>query len=43
MRLPIGQAAAMIGVSVTTLRRWEKSGKLVANGRTLGGHPWWLP
>lgn len=38
MRVAIGHAAIMIGVSISTLRRWEKSGKFTPNGRTLGGH-----
>lgn len=33
----IGEAAEALGVSVTTLRRWEASGKLVA-AHTAGGH-----
>ena len=33
----IGEAAAVLGVSITTLRRWEASGKLVAE-HTAGGH-----
>ena len=33
----IGEAASALGVSITTLRRWEASGKLVAE-RTAGGH-----
>lgn len=33
----IGEAAAALGVSITTLRRWEKSGKLTAK-HTAGGH-----
>jgi len=33
----IGEAAAALGVSITTLRRWEKSGKLVPE-HTAGGH-----
>lgn len=32
----IGQAAAILGVSVDTLRRWEREGR-VAFGRTEGG------
>ncbi|MEF3193341.1 MAG: MerR family DNA-binding transcriptional regulator, partial [Halothiobacillaceae bacterium] len=33
----IGEAAKALGVSITTLRRWEASGKLVAE-YTAGGH-----
>lgn len=35
--LTISEAAAVLGVSVTTLRRWEKEGKL-APERTRAGH-----
>ncbi|MEX3900877.1 IS607 family transposase [Paraburkholderia sp. BR10954] len=33
----IGEAARSLGVSVTTLRRWEASGRLTAE-HTVGGH-----
>jgi len=33
----IGEAAKVLGVSITTLRRWEASGRLVAD-RTAGEH-----
>ena len=33
----IRQAAAVLGVSISTLRRWEAQGKIVA-GHTAGGH-----
>lgn len=33
----IGEAAAGLGVSITTLRRWEAQGRLVAE-HTAGGH-----
>ena len=33
----VGEAATLLGVSVSTLRRWEREGKL-APERTLGGH-----
>ena len=35
-QIRIGQAASILGVSVDTLRRWEKEGR-VAFGRTAGG------
>ena len=38
MYLSIGQAAKMIGVSVSSLRRWERNGKIVPDFRTPGGH-----
>ncbi len=36
--ISIGTAAAILGVSVVTLRRWEKLGKLVCGFRTFGNH-----
>jgi IS605 OrfB family transposase len=33
----IGEAASALGVAITTLRRWEASGKLIAD-HTAGGH-----
>jgi excisionase family DNA binding protein len=33
---PIGKAAKTLGISPSTIRRWEKEGKL-ATSRTLGG------
>ena len=33
----IGEAAKTLGVSITTLRRWEASGRLIAE-HTAGGH-----
>ncbi|HCF29419.1 MAG TPA: IS607 family transposase, partial [Cyanobacteria bacterium UBA11049] len=35
--IQIGEAAKLRGVSIDTLRRWEKSGKIQAL-RTEGGH-----
>ncbi len=34
--MPIGETAKTLGVSVSTLRRWEEEGKLIPE-RTLGG------
>ena len=36
--LPIGEAAAALGVAVATLRRWHRQGRLLPVLRTLGGH-----
>ncbi len=33
----IGEAAALLGVSVDTLRKWEKSGELLPDRKTQGG------
>ena len=38
MVVSIGQASLMIGVAVSTLRRWESTGKFGCSFRTLGGH-----
>lgn len=35
--LPVGAAAALIGISTDTLRRWEKSGR-ISSVRTPTGH-----
>ena len=35
--LPVGTAAALIGISADTLRRWEKAGRITAV-RTPTGH-----
>ena len=36
--ISIGQASKILGVSVVTLRRWEKLGKLISKFRTFGKH-----
>lgn len=36
--LRIKDAAAVLGVSVNTLRNWERSGKLVAYRHPFNGH-----
>ena len=36
--LSIGKAAKFIGVSISTLRRWELSEKIIASFRTIGQH-----
>lgn len=36
--LSIGETAKILGVSVPTLRRWDKSGKFKSSHRTLGDH-----
>ena len=38
MFVSIGQAAAVLGVAVSTIRRWEAEGKLCRDFRTCGGH-----
>jgi predicted site-specific integrase-resolvase len=37
MKVSISRAAKELGVSITTLRRWEKAGKIVPE-RTANGH-----
>jgi len=34
----IGEAAQFYGVSVPTMRRWDKIGSLKSTSRTLGNH-----
>lgn len=34
----IGAAALMLGVAVSTLRRWDGEGIFCPDGRTQGGH-----
>ena len=36
--LSIGKAAKFIGLSISTLRRWELNGKLLSHFRTFGQH-----
>ena len=36
--MTIGEAAKVLGVSITTLRRWEKEGRLQPDEITPGGH-----
>ena len=36
--LSIGKAAKLLGISVVTLRRWEKLGKVISRFRTFGNH-----
>lgn len=38
MYMSIGSAASYLGVSVVTLRRWDKAGHLKPAWRTAGGH-----
>ena len=38
MYVSVGQAARLIGVSASTLRRWEREKKIKSSSRTLGGH-----
>lgn len=38
MHLTIGQASNMLGISICTLRRWDKVGKLTPSYLTAGGH-----
>ncbi|MBM4708699.1 MerR family transcriptional regulator [Prescottella equi] len=35
--LPVGEAAALVGVSTDTLKRWEKAGR-ISSRRTPTGH-----
>ena len=35
-RIPVGEASRILGVSITTLRRWEREGRITP-GRTPGG------
>lgn len=35
--ISIGEASEFLGVSISTLRRWERSGRLISEERTRGG------
>ena len=37
MKTTIGKVAKELGVTIDTLRRWEKEGKITSE-RTVGGH-----
>ncbi len=36
--ISIGKAAKLLGVSLSTIYRWEKLGKIKASFRTFGNH-----
>ncbi len=36
--ISIGEASVMLGVSISTMRRWETEDKLIPNHRTCGNH-----
>ncbi|MBC7530542.1 MAG: MerR family DNA-binding transcriptional regulator, partial [Oligoflexus sp.] len=38
MYISVGAAAEILGVSISTLRRWEKEKVLLPSYRTIGGH-----
>ncbi|MBC7533954.1 MAG: recombinase family protein, partial [Oligoflexus sp.] len=38
MYISVGAAAEILGVSISTLRRWEKEKVLLPSYRTMGGH-----
>ena len=38
MLISIGKAATILGVAVSTLRRWDEEDRLPATTRTMGGH-----
>ena len=40
--MTVKQAAKMLGVSVDTLRRWDREGRLPPSGRTLSGWRYYL-
>ena len=38
MYISIGKVATLLGVAVSTLRRWDNNGKLLADYKTIGKH-----
>lgn len=38
MYISIGKVATILGVAVSTLRRWDNEGKLPADYKTIGKH-----
>ena len=36
--ISISEVAIILGLSVCTLRRWDREGKLLSDFRTIGGH-----
>lgn len=40
--IPIGRAAQLLGVSISTLRRWDKSGQLRSTRTGVKGHRYYL-
>jgi len=38
MYASISEAAGLLGISISTLRSWEREGKIKATYRTIGGH-----
>ena len=38
MYISIGKVATMVGVAVSTLRRWDTKGQLLADYKTIGKH-----
>jgi DNA-binding transcriptional MerR regulator len=38
MYLSIGKASLILGVSISTLRAWERDGKIAPSFQTKGGH-----
>ena len=38
MYVSISEASKVVGVSISTLRRWEKENKFLSDYRTIGNH-----